>query len=151
MGWIPGWYLVRCQQKGWKKTLKSLNDVGVDACCPVLHERKLRKDRANSYRTSEAQAFPGYMFVKFDPEVTHTSTIKRVPGIMDFVHFGLHVHTIKDETVEALKHAQIVFADQNRYECMNMSEYELEKAFEIYQTEVPELRVAKLLALVSTI
>lgn len=149
MNWNPGWYLVRCQQHGWKQTLKSLNGVGVKTCCPVLYKQKKRKDRENAFRLSEHQVFPGYVFVKFDPKITHTSIIKRVPGVMNFVQFGLQTHPIKEEVIETLQQASVLHADQSSYECINISKEKLEKAIEIYQTETPEKRVSKLLELVT--
>ncbi|MBA0018509.1 hypothetical protein HZS38_04760 [Xenorhabdus nematophila] len=51
-------------------------------------------------------AFPGYIFVKFNPAQIHTTAIKRMPGAMDFVRFGNRVATLHQDEIDALKIVQ---------------------------------------------
>jgi transcriptional antiterminator RfaH len=101
--WHHAWYLLRCRENTWKTTLQNLTEAGLKTCCPLILERRRRKDKKNAYRLINSPAFPGYIFVKFNPAQIHTTTIKRMPGAMDFVRFGNRVATIQQNEIEALK------------------------------------------------
>lgn len=97
------WYLLRCRQNYWQIVQQNLHEVGLNTCCPLILERKKRSDRKNCFRLKNAPAFPGYIFVEFNPVNIHTSTIKKIPGAMDFVKFGNKIATISHREIEALK------------------------------------------------
>lgn len=149
MEWKRGWYLIRCQQRNWRVTQKLINDLGVETCSPVMHERKLRKDRIDSFRLVESQAFPGYMFVNLDPLVIHTTAIKRIPGVMDFVQFGLKTIPVDDEVIEAINEAQLIMASEDTYLCVG-SEKLLSQIVDIYKSEPASQRISKLLDFLSS-
>ncbi len=47
--------------------------------------------------------FPNYLFVEFDPEVIHTTTISSTRGVSHFVRFGAMPATVPYEVIEALQ------------------------------------------------
>ncbi|ECS8865412.1 hypothetical protein DIK64_24095, partial [Salmonella enterica] len=69
----------------------------------LILERRKRSDKKNAYRLINSPAFPGYIFVRFNPANIHTTAIKRLPGAMDFVRFGNDIATISQAEIEALK------------------------------------------------
>lgn len=97
------WYLLRCRQNFWKTLQQNLNEAGLKTCCPLILERRRRSDKKNAYRLINSPAFPGYIFVRFNPLNIHTTAIKRIPGAMDFVRFGNEIATISHAEIEALK------------------------------------------------
>ncbi|MGT2009289.1 transcription termination/antitermination NusG family protein [Enterobacter hormaechei subsp. xiangfangensis] len=97
------WYLLRCRQNFWKTIQQNLNEAGLKTCCPLILERRRRSDKKNAYRLINSPAFPGYIFVRFNPANIHTTAIKRIPGAMDFVRFGNQIATISQTEIEALK------------------------------------------------
>ncbi|EBG2931385.1 hypothetical protein E2Q31_16405 [Salmonella enterica subsp. enterica serovar Oranienburg] len=97
------WYLLRCRQNYWKTIQQNLNEAGLKTCCPLILERRKRSDKKNAYRLINSPAFPGYIFVRFNPANIHTTAIKRLPGAMDFVRFGNDIATISQAEIEALK------------------------------------------------
>lgn len=97
------WYLLRCRQNYWKTIQQNLNEAGLKTCCPLILERRRRSDKKNAYRLINSPAFPGYIFVRFNPANIHTTAIKRMPGAMDFVRFGTEIATISQTEIEALK------------------------------------------------
>lgn len=97
------WYLLRCRQNYWKTIQQNLNEAGLKTCCPLILERRRRSDKKNAYRLINSPAFPGYIFVRFNPANIHTTAIKRIPGAMDFVRFGNQIATIAQAEIEALK------------------------------------------------
>lgn len=101
--WSDAWYLLRCRENTWRTTLQNLSEAGIKTCCPLILERRRRRDKKNSYRLINYPAFPGYIFVRFNPAQIHTTAIKRMPGAMDFVRFGNQIATIQQEEVNAMK------------------------------------------------
>lgn len=71
----------------------------------------LRREDCEFYfprvRSSEASSevcplFPGYIFVKMDPEGTRWPAIARLPGISGWLRFDTEVPSISDEAVSSL-------------------------------------------------
>jgi len=98
-----GWYLLRCRQNYWKTLQQYLHEAGLKTCCPLILERRRRSDKKNAYRLTNTPAFPGYIFVRFNPSVIHTTAIKNIPGAMDFVRFGNNIATINQDGIDALR------------------------------------------------
>lgn len=101
-GLMPGIFCVAVRN-AWKTTLHNLSEAGLKTCCPLVLERRRRRDKKNSYRLINYPAFPGYIFVRFNPAQIHTTAIKRMPGAKDFVRFGNQIATIQQEEVNAMK------------------------------------------------
>lgn len=94
---------------------------GVEIYSPSKIELKKRKD-CNAVRMKETQLFPGYLFLRFDPEVVHTTTIADIPGVQDFVRFGGQVSTVPNALIEALKQSLLLRTDRKvtSLECRNV-------------------------------
>jgi transcriptional antiterminator RfaH len=151
--WQDTWYLLRCRENAWKKTLSSLNELaGIKTCCPMITEKRRRSDKKFAFRQIDYPAFPGYIFVSLNPEVTHPTHVKRVPGAMDFVRFGKEMAVVGNKDISALSAAtpSVISADEHQFSCINLPE-ELKTEVEmIYATQDPKLRVFKLLALIAS-
>lgn len=100
--WHDAWHVLRCRENTWKTTLQNLTEAGLKTCCPIVQERRRRRDKENAYRLISSPAFPGYIFVKFNPAHIHTTAIKRMHGAMDFVRCGNRIATIPQNEIEAL-------------------------------------------------
>ncbi|MCL6393982.1 transcription/translation regulatory transformer protein RfaH, partial [Pectobacterium atrosepticum] len=46
--------------------------------------------------------FPNYLFVEFDPEVIHTTTINATRGVSHFVRFGAHPAIVPSSVIHQL-------------------------------------------------
>jgi transcriptional antiterminator RfaH len=84
--------------------------LGVEVYSPTKIEMKQRKD-CKGFRPKEIQLFPGYLFLRFDPAVVHTSIIGDSPGVRDFVRFGDKISTVSNALVESLKQSLLFKAD----------------------------------------
>jgi transcriptional antiterminator RfaH len=47
--------------------------------------------------------FPNYLFIEFDPEAIHTTTISSTRGVSHFVRFGTLPATVPSAVIEALQ------------------------------------------------
>jgi len=85
-------------------------------------EVKKRRD-CNAVRIMETQLFPGYLFVRLDPEQVHPSAISDIPGVKEFVRFGGDICTVSNALIEALKQSLLLRTDRKvtSLECRNVS------------------------------
>jgi transcriptional antiterminator RfaH len=88
-----------------------LEAFGVEVYCPVMTKVTKRAD-CEGVRRSVKQLFPGYMFLRFDPEVVHTTTIGDLPGVKGFVRFGGEICNVSESVIEALKQSLLIRTDQ---------------------------------------
>lgn len=105
-----------------------------------------RKD-CNAQRITHKPLFPGYLFVRFDPELTHTTKITDVPGASAFVKFGQLPRAVSDEIIQTLKFAPILImnSDDNSVSCRNLPVQLKEKILFIYSIKnIVERQVALL-------
>lgn len=131
------WYLLRCRQNYWKTIQQNLNEAGLKTCCPLILERRRRSDKKNAYRLINSPAFPGYIFVRFNPANIHTTAIKRIPGAMDFVRFGNEIATISQAEIEALKLVHF----ERPQEKINLPRELKKKIEKITSAEEPAVRI----------
>ncbi|MDU8416644.1 transcription termination/antitermination NusG family protein, partial [Pseudomonas syringae] len=46
--------------------------------------------------------FPNYMFIEFDPERIHTTTINATRGVSHFIRFGAKLATVQPDVIKQL-------------------------------------------------
>lgn len=145
---MRNWYLLTHNALLFRSVACKVSKLGVEVYAASLTQIRRRKD-CNSSRTLVKQLFPGYLFVRFDPEDIHTTTISRVSGVQGFVRRGTEICCISDEVIEALQSALLINATPaaNEFQCGNVpSDVVAELRF---IAEIPSLekRQAALLAL----
>lgn len=79
-----------------------LSDLNVVSFIPQIYGRRPRKDRPGQLKRTIELLFPGYMFICFDPEITHTSRISNCPGMSHLVRFAGEICPIRDAIVEEI-------------------------------------------------
>lgn len=99
---MDNWYLMCYQHRVWRRLLTRLDEYKVQYCCPMQREARLRTDKINSVRNIEYPLFPGYIFLRFNPEVIHTSKMLQIPGASYFVRFGNELRPIPHDVVAEL-------------------------------------------------
>ncbi|AUV03173.1 transcription/translation regulatory transformer protein RfaH [Phytobacter ursingii] len=82
---MQSWYLLYCKRGQLQRAQEHLQRQAVNCLTPMISlEKMVRGKRA---MVSEP-LFPNYLFVEFDPEVIHTTTINATRGVSHFVRFG---------------------------------------------------------------
>ena len=79
------WYLLYCKSGQYSRAQAHLTNQNVLCFNPVFEGPHLVKGKI---KNGVEQLFPNYMFVKFDPEVIHTTTLAATRGVSHFVRFG---------------------------------------------------------------
>jgi len=94
------WYAVRYEVNRHKSIIQQLDALNVDVFPPyrtkVYHQKNSR-----TFATHNVLLFPGYLLVKMDFDVVHTSVVMRIMGIYGFVHFGGHPPMVIPDSVIA--------------------------------------------------
>jgi transcription antitermination factor NusG len=83
----------------------------VEAYSPIRTSLRKRRDRP-SFVKSELPLFPGYMFLKFDPEIIHTTAITALSGAHGFVRFAGDPCVVQESVVEALREMLLLRTDR---------------------------------------
>ncbi|WP_426102999.1 transcription termination/antitermination NusG family protein [Pseudomonas sp. PSPC3-3] len=119
---MQSWYLITHNLHGFQIVTTRLEALGVEIYSPTMTEISKRQD-CKAVRVKQKQLFPGYLFLRFDPEDIHTTTISDVPGVKGFVRFGPTICTAPDTLIEALKQSLLLKADKalSNIECRNVT------------------------------
>ncbi|KFC00889.1 transcriptional activator [Trabulsiella guamensis ATCC 49490] len=82
---MQAWYLLYCKRGQLMRAQEHLERQAVNCLTPMITLEKIVRGK----RTSVSEPlFPNYLFVEFDPEVIHTTTINATRGVSHFVRFG---------------------------------------------------------------
>lgn len=82
---MEAWYLLYCKRGQLVRAQEHLQRQSVKWLSPeILLEKVIR----GKQKTISEPMFPNYLFINFDPEVIHTTTISATRGVGHFVRFG---------------------------------------------------------------
>lgn len=95
------WYLLYCKT-GYKSTAQRIESLGVKVLQPMAEKVVPRKD-CRSVRHVLHTLFPSYLFLSFDINKVHTTTVTSVPGAVTFVRFGSTPCIVPPDVIQALK------------------------------------------------
>ncbi|HBO22363.1 MULTISPECIES: transcription/translation regulatory transformer protein RfaH [unclassified Providencia] len=98
------WYLLYCKRGQIDRAIDNLNRQNVICMTPMTEMEKMVRGK----RTNVIEAlFPNYLFVKFDHNEIHTTTIQSTRGVSHFVRFGLLPTEVPEEIIELLQQEPI--------------------------------------------
>ena len=79
---MQSWYLLYCKRGQLQRAQEHLERQAVNCLAPMITLEKIVRGK----RTAVSEPlFPNYLFVEFDPEVIHTTTINATRGVSHFV------------------------------------------------------------------
>lgn len=144
---MKSWYVITHNLHCYQLVTIKLSHLGVEVYSPTLVEVKQRKD-CKGTRIVEKQLFPGYLFLSFDHDQVHTTTISDIPGVKDFVRTGVQIASVSENLIEALKQSVLLSANRsaNFVECRNVSPETMEALRLVTQMRSQAERQAALFA-----
>lgn len=96
---MQAWYLLYCKRGQIQRAQEHLERQAVNCLMPVITLEKMLRGK----RTMVSEPlFPNYLFVEFDPEVIHTTTINATRGVSHFVRFGTSPATVPSKVIHQL-------------------------------------------------
>ena len=93
---MQAWYLLYCKRGQLQRAQEHLERQSVNCLTPVITLEKMQRGKRT---TVSEPLFPNYLFVEFDPEVIHTTTISATRGVSHFVRFGAHPATVPSTVI----------------------------------------------------
>lgn len=102
------WYAVYTRPRWEKKMSKKLFDMGIENYCPL---KKVVRQWSDRKTTILEPIFKTYLFVKI--EDASKWDIKKIPGIVNFVHWLGKPATIREEEILRIKKFLNDFGDTN--------------------------------------
>ncbi|WP_122272580.1 transcription termination/antitermination NusG family protein [Pseudomonas savastanoi] len=111
---MKNWRVLMHNSCVYQSLITSIERLDVEVYSPESITYRKRPDRPSSTE-KVVRLFPGYLLLRFDPQVTHTTTITALNGARGFVQFGGQTCefggqacVMQDSTVEGLKAAALV-------------------------------------------
>lgn len=148
---MKNWYLLYCQTQKFERVVMRISSFGIPCYFPLETRICARRDR-NSKRIVEKPLFPGYLFVHFDPEIVHTTTITDIPGAHSFIRFGGMPCVVAPSVIEGFKCARLMRLDHqdSAVECANISSELITQISTIYEIQNSTARNVELIRLLES-
>lgn len=97
---MQSWYLLYCKRGQFLRAQEHLVRQKVNCLSPIITLEKIVRGK----RTAVSEPlFPNYLFVEFDLERIHTTTISATRGVSHFVRFGALPIQIPLRVIEELQ------------------------------------------------
>ncbi len=96
---MQAWYLLYCKRGQLQRAQEHLERQAVNCLTPMITLEKMVRGKRT---TVNEPLFPNYLFVEFDPEVIHTTTINATRGVSHFVRLGIHPATVPSSVIHQL-------------------------------------------------
>ncbi|AHF75371.1 Transcriptional activator [Sodalis praecaptivus] len=97
---MEAWYLLYCKRGQLLRAKEHLERQAVACLTPMVTLEKIIRGK----RTETCEPlFPNYLFIEFDPETIHTTTISATRGVSHFVRFGSLPVIIPAEVIQELR------------------------------------------------
>lgn len=129
------WFLLYYQARWHIKVRQSIERIGVEVFNPMLTVMMPRADKVTAMRKREEPLFPSYMFLRFDPDLIHTSKITLLPGASHFVSFTGEPCVIPESVIATL------LESQNSFTPIEIRESPRKKLVKDFQQALCELRI----------
>jgi transcriptional antiterminator RfaH len=91
------WFVARTEPRGEYLAADELALDGLETYSPTIETTKPRVGHTDS------PMFPGYIFVRCDPETNGWPSFRRGRHVLGWVRFGTEVPSIPDEAIEGLR------------------------------------------------
>lgn len=99
---MQSWYLLYCKRGQLLRAQQHLERQNVECLTLLITLEKIVRGK----RTQVSEPlFPNYLFIRFDPETIHTTTISATRGVSHFVRFGNQPAQVPQEVVDTLSAA----------------------------------------------
>lgn len=97
---MENWHLLYCKRGQLPRAMENLERQNVDCFTPMVTIEKVL--RGKRVMVTEP-LFPNYLFIQFDPEIIHTTTINSTRGVSSFVRFGRYPVTVPQDVIDTLQ------------------------------------------------
>ncbi|CDL81659.1 transcription/translation regulatory transformer protein RfaH [Xenorhabdus szentirmaii] len=96
---MGNWYLLYCKRGQISRAIENLERQNVICLTPIA---KIEKVVRGKRTTISEPLFPNYLFVNFDPEVIHTTTVNSTRGVNHFIRFSTYPAVVPQTLIDEL-------------------------------------------------
>ncbi|SLM61386.1 transcription/translation regulatory transformer protein RfaH [Dickeya aquatica] len=100
---MQAWYLLYCKRGQLLRAKEHLERQEVVCLSPMIALEKIVRGKRTEVNEP---LFPNYLFVEFDPERIHTTTVGSTRGVSHFVRFGNLPATVPQQVIDDLHQHQ---------------------------------------------
>lgn len=97
---MESWYLLYCKRGQLLRAKEHLERQAVHCLSPMIAIEKMVRGKRTIVNEP---LFPNYLFIEFDPEAIHTTTISATRGVSHFVRFGSMPAIVPEDVIVALQ------------------------------------------------
>ncbi|PHM28153.1 transcription/translation regulatory transformer protein RfaH [Xenorhabdus budapestensis] len=99
---MGNWYLIYCKRGQISRAIENLERQDVICLTPTAKIEKIVRGKRT---TVTEPLFPNYLFVNFDPEVIHTTTVNSTRGVNHFIRFSTYPAIVPQQLIDELMNA----------------------------------------------
>lgn len=144
---MKAWFLLHYQSRCYKNVINGIGRLNIEHYTPMMTVISKRADSRTCVRIKHKPLFIAYLFLYFDLETVHTTTISKLSGVNGFVRFGGEPQPVPLIVIDALRCLQ--FKALNGHTdalcCQNVPPELLEKMEHINTQLDPDIRMASLI------
>ncbi|SET19129.1 transcription/translation regulatory transformer protein RfaH [Thorsellia anophelis] len=107
---MKSWYLIYCKRGQIERAATHLEQQLVNCFFPTFETEKIIRGKR---QVVNEPLFPNYLFIQFNPEEIHTTTISGTRGVSYFIRNGLDPAIVPDSLIEGLKIPKEVFIENS--------------------------------------
>ncbi|AOM42473.1 transcription/translation regulatory transformer protein RfaH [Xenorhabdus hominickii] len=96
---MGNWYLLYCKRGQISRAIENLERQDVICLAPTAKIEKIIRGRR---ATVTEPLFPNYLFVRFDPEIIHTTTVSSTRGVNNFIRFSTYPAIVPQTLIDEL-------------------------------------------------
>ncbi|MGL4859821.1 MAG: transcription/translation regulatory transformer protein RfaH [Enterobacteriaceae bacterium] len=97
---MQSWYLIYCKRGQLTRAQQHLHNQQVTSFSPIIELEKMVRGKR---QIVHEPLFTNYLFIQFDPQEIHTTTISATRGVSHFVRFGASPAQVPEEIIEILQ------------------------------------------------
>ncbi|MFG1175745.1 transcription/translation regulatory transformer protein RfaH [Erwiniaceae bacterium CAU 1747] len=102
---MESWYLLYCKRGQLLRAKEHLERQDVHCFSPMMTLEKIVRGKRTQVNEP---LFPNYMFIEFNPEEIHTTTISATRGVSHFVRFGNQPAIVPEKVIHALQNEPVL-------------------------------------------
>lgn len=96
---MEAWYAIHAKARQEHLALEHLRRQGYEPYLPLI---RLHRRRRGAWQQVTEPLFPGYLFVRLDPQRDNTAPIRSTRGVIGLVRFGGALRPVPEGLVEHL-------------------------------------------------
>lgn len=97
---MEAWHVIQCKARQEERAVQQLENQQLEVFYPSIDVERIRAGRRQSRREA---LFPGYLFVRFDPQFFSLTTLQSTRGVARLIRLGGKPACVADALIAQLR------------------------------------------------